>query len=208
MTESIIAPQTMRQSIVSDVKVLVVTLMMIMTVLVVGAVTSQKSYAQHEITTNPILREYVSPQNPSWSGLLSQVPASAAFIMPTQDMPEDTSTVEAGGSSVTERPSGNGQETPVVRMGQTQIRKLVCSYNWDCNYMMNVMWRESRYKADAYNFTPVYDAYGRENHAHGLFQILLPLHLDCLAWEDAFDAEKNIEAAWCLYQKAGYSPWW
>ncbi len=38
--------------------------------------------------------------------------------------------------------------------------------------MMGIVWRESRFRIDAYNET----AAGNGDHAHGLFQLLLPLH--------------------------------
>lgn len=149
---------------------------------------------------------------------MALVPAAPAFSMPASRVLDAEDMGHAGpvrgvqdvreGVDNTEGSDTAGHAGDVWSRGNSaEIRELVCSYDWDCNTAMYIMWRESRGNPRAYNETPVWYR-GVENHAVCLFQILLPLHSDKL-FGDWTVPEVCIAAAYSLYSETGdWRHWW
>lgn len=95
--------------------------------------------------------------------------------------------------------------TPELRKMRT-IPDIICSEPWPCEQAIAVARCESGLNPNAVNPYPVY-LNGQENHAEGLFQLLIPLHTWRLHFASPFDPEANTAAAYQLWTEAGWSPW-
>ena len=107
----------------------------------------------------------------------------------------------------TPKPSTLAQQiayTEAQSTGSTVL--LVCSYEWDCETALSIMWRESRGDPLAYSTIPVWDSRSYIHYARCLFQLLSPMHDDYFMG-DWRDPEVCIAAAYRLYQDEGWEPW-
>jgi hypothetical protein len=97
-------------------------------------------------------------------------------------------------------PAVDAPEPEPVYVPRGAIEELLCSKPWDCGTIIRIARCES-------NFRP--DAVGAGSY--GLLQVYAPVWAGFFQgfWETWMNPAANVEMAWVIYQRAGYSfrPW-
>ena len=138
------------------------------------------------------------PAPPTTTVAPSTTSAPTTTVAPTTVAPSTPAPTTAPSTTVPSSPSTLASPEEVQRL----IREI-----WPAELhekALQVAWRESNYRANAYNGWCCY----------GVFQIYWTVHRSWLddfginSTADLYDARKNITAAYALYQRAGgWGPW-
>ncbi len=120
-------------------------------------------------------------------------------ILPPQGRTPTPAAEDSGGASVLTADNVRRTDEPTSGGEATSIHRGICSYSWDCDTALRIVWCESRFDPAAVSWNGT---------SYGLFQIWQG---HAWRWPDFWsewmNPSRNVEYAYELYLEQGWGIW-